>query len=441
VNNPLAKWSWTRLSTYMQCPAWWRFQYIDKLKAAIIEPFVRGSKLHRAFEQYARHCYARSKDGKRGTDFDHMRAIGKALDDPDLAEACEQFAENHEFLDGLTVADGDGIERNFSVPLPREAGLFRGKVDHVQWNEIDRELHVIDYKTARRAPADTDESCPLQLQSYAWAIVEGQDWDPGIIIATMDYTCADEQRTWEIEPHELNMDWALTVIAEIEAEIRKADIEASDPPDGGPRTFEPAPGNHCLYCGYRLHCSAMVAAPPPILDLETAQAAAAYLSTTAAQSKEVRAAMKVWVEEHGGIPVGESMWDWYPGKDGGRRFTSGGKGKAAHDQKKALIARLCKEEGLDQEQAMAVAGRLAPVIDWRNDKLAQYVPLGDDDVFAPTSAMTEGEDGKEVQLDLQEEGYLEPMSARRSFECRPLSDGGMFDVAPVGKRLNPMEGE
>ena len=441
MDRRLAKWSWTKLSTWMQCPSWWYFQYVAKKKAAVIEPFVRGSKLHRAFEQYAKHCYQRSAEGKRGTDFDHMRAIGKALNDDELAEACEKFAETHEFDDALTVADSDGVERSFKVELPGDAGLFRGKVDHVTWNPIDRELAITDYKTGRMAPADNDEGCPLQLQSYAWAIAEGEDWQPDIIVCTMDYTCAGELRTWEIEPHELSMEWALAVIAEIAAETRKADIEAADAPDGGPRTFEAAPGNHCMYCGYRRHCSAMEAAPPPILDLATAQASGEWLTTTKAQMDEVRKAMKAWVEGQGGIPIGNSMWDWYMSKDKGRRFTTGGKGKAAHDQKKALIARLCKEEGLDQEQAIAVAGRLAPVIDWRKDALAQYVPLSEDDVFAASNVITTDADGNEVQLDLQAEGYLEPVKPTRSFECRPLSDGGMFNVSPVGRRLKVGEGE
>ena len=176
--------SFSRITTFEQCARRFRYRYLDRVKEAFdsVEAFMGrqvhstiewmyGERLHgetpTATAAVERYCdtwdrefgaaVRRVRVIKSGTDLESYRRTG--------AEILARFHRDRFVSDRLeTVAN----EKHFLVPIDGRYH-FQGYIDRLARDESGR-LHVIDYKTGKRAPQRFEGKEAEQLEAYALGI-------------------------------------------------------------------------------------------------------------------------------------------------------------------------------------------------------------------------------------------------------------------------------
>ncbi len=285
--RPPRRWSYSRLELYARCPLAYRFRYIDREPGKPSAAATRGKQVHEFCEAYARHCHA----VERATDYDAGRELLAGYDDPEVRKIGEAFIESTVFDWALIVADGNFVERSFAVPLPHNLGLFRGRVDLVQWNEYEGALVVTDYKSGWSW--EKPDECPAQLQSYAWAMMQ-QFPSANQVRAIYRYLGSGHTYDWTL--YDPRPDWACAVVRRVLADD----------------AFEPTPSAQaCAYCGYGHLCPLVRADPVTcITDVAAAEECLRQITATEARLDELRKALNAWIKQHGGEVVAGGRRAW-----------------------------------------------------------------------------------------------------------------------------------
>lgn len=247
--------SYSRVTTFEQCPRRYRYRYRDGVREAFrgVEGFM-GQCVHEVLEwlfaqrdngrtpaaRDAVEKYCAVWDDRYGGDGAAVRVI-KAGADMEFyrragAELIERFHRDRFLPDSLeTVA----LEKHFSITL---AGRypFQGYIDRLA-RDADGVLYIIDYKTGRRAPARFEGKEADQLKAYAVAVFDG-DARARAIVLELDFLRAGRQLT-----HRMKREEAPVVEAALAARI-----------DGlvDSTVFPPVPGVLCQWCGYNDLCEA-----------------------------------------------------------------------------------------------------------------------------------------------------------------------------------------
>lgn len=168
--------SYSRMSTYVQCPARYKFKYVDRLTQIVSEQseFAFGRACHLGFKEYDEHLKASGQ--KRALRFLKNRIPIWYANTPhvnpgrydEFRRLMMLFARNHRVsaqniaaCELVLTVDSDGKPCDTESP---EAFLI-AKIDRLDMFP-ERNLAVItDYKTARSGSAD-----PFQLFVYAVAV-------------------------------------------------------------------------------------------------------------------------------------------------------------------------------------------------------------------------------------------------------------------------------
>lgn len=275
----MKQWSYSRLQTYAQCPMQFRLRYVDHEEGTTSAAATRGTLVHEFAENYARHCFATKTD----TDWDAGRRM-LASYPPEVRAICERFVESTSWDWSLTVADGNGVEREFEAPLPGGRGLLRGRCDLVLYNEFEDSLIVTDYKSGW-SPREKPEECPPQLQCYAWAM---QQAFTGVESVRAIYRYLGNGISYAWDVWEPSPDWAVSLIDRI----------ASDD------EYRATPGDACEWCDYTHVCPLATADPltAPTSD-EQAQEALRQVLALEARLKRLRGAVNKWSGAHGPVRI------------------------------------------------------------------------------------------------------------------------------------------
>ena len=143
------RWSYSSLSTWKECPAKYRYSYIDALPEPPSAPMIRGTRLHSLAEDFM-------KDPVIPIPYD-LKKIGRILDDlrnkTAIAEQTWLAGRNWNHI----PAGGDG-----KAP----PGTWVKAIVDVHWVEPHKRgdiLHVHDYKSGREYPP----SHRSQLELYS----------------------------------------------------------------------------------------------------------------------------------------------------------------------------------------------------------------------------------------------------------------------------------
>lgn len=245
--------SFSRISTFEHCARKFRYRYLDQVKEAFdsIEAFM-GRQVHETIEwlfggrsesgrptatqAVARYCemfdaqIARAARSvrviKRDETVEAYRRTG--------AEIVSRFYHERFLGDELeTVAN----EKHFQVKIGRF--LFHGYIDRLA-RDVDGRLHVIDYKTGRRAPERFEGKEADQLEAYAVAVFAESDAEELNLV--LEFLRAGKILRCRIERSRA---------AELERKLaaRIAVVEDAT-------VFPPNPGSLCDWCGYNDICDA-----------------------------------------------------------------------------------------------------------------------------------------------------------------------------------------
>lgn len=221
------KWSWSRLQCWHHCPTAYKLHYVEEQPEPLTDYYRQGSWLHEVIEAYSRHCYAE----KAYTDTDWLEARIGLADEQWQKDICRKLQGALWFDWSTTLADEDGIERWFEVPLPN-GDLARGRMDMVGYSEYNDTLYITDYKMGFSLPDDRLE-VPGQLLVYAWALRE-QFPTVASIEVRLAFPMSGRDRAWALQPP-VEIDWFVDAVEQV-----KRDTEFPARPSLG----------NCMRCGY-----------------------------------------------------------------------------------------------------------------------------------------------------------------------------------------------
>jgi putative RecB family exonuclease len=238
----------SRLTSWLDCPRYYRMKYIDRPRPEAGPPWAHnslGASVHNALANWWRLPRA----GRT------RHAAGRLLEAGWLPDGFRDGEQSvwwrtrarqmvERYVDGLDPDDEPvGVERTLAARTNRLA--LSGRVDRL--DERGGELVVVDYKTGRRPPTGDDARASMALAIYA---------------ITASTTL--RRRCRRVELHHLPtgdvVGWEHTDES-LERQLRRGEAIADEivaaaeqSPDAEPGGYPARPGAQCGWCSLRAHC-------------------------------------------------------------------------------------------------------------------------------------------------------------------------------------------
>ncbi len=213
--------SFTKISTYIRCPRWYKFSYVDGKPEFRADTFSLGSEVHRAIAHFL-------QTGEIKID-DSQLLPSQA----DLARTMVKKAVGMLDVLGQVVA----VEHRFAlddfanpVGFDDPSALVRGIIDLVTVDSGG--YYIWDWKTGKSRKAD---ALQLRLYMLAGSVLFGDE----IIGAGFVYLPSAKT---EIIYNDYTLDSAWRTLMDL---INKIE---------GDTAFSPNPGTHCYYCPHATYC-------------------------------------------------------------------------------------------------------------------------------------------------------------------------------------------
>ena len=246
--------SFSRVTTFEQCARRYRYRYVDQVKEAFrgIEAFM-GQRVHATIEwmfsgrqrgsdpdseQVVRH-YCDGWDRELAASRSEVRIVKAGMDtEAYRRRGAELVAAFHHERFAADQLETLALEKHFKVTL---GGLhrFQGFIDRLARDNRGL-VHVIDYKTGKRAPASFTGKEADQLRAYALAIF--LESDLAELELRLEFLQAGKILTRRVARREA---------AEIENGLVRRIHLVEDS-----TVFPPKPSPLCGWCGYNDVCEA-----------------------------------------------------------------------------------------------------------------------------------------------------------------------------------------
>lgn len=163
--------SYSALDTFKQCPLKYKFQYIDRIRAPKSKEAIFGTLVHSALKLL--HDPVRLISPTEEELLDFWSQNWDASIYPDSREEATAFAQGVQILKNYYAKNPPGQFNVLTLESPFEAPIMIGNDLHLITGKIDRvdkisdtAFEVIDYKTAKRMPAQKNVDTDLQLSIY-----------------------------------------------------------------------------------------------------------------------------------------------------------------------------------------------------------------------------------------------------------------------------------
>lgn len=242
--------SYSALDTFKQCPAKFKFQYIDKIKTPKSKEALFGTLIHKTLK------VLHEPGLIIPTEEEILQIFSSNWDPspyPDEQQAAMAFSEGIKILKNYYAKNYPSqfnvlaLETPFEVPLKigNELHLITGKIDRVDKTEDDL-LEVIDYKTTKKMPSQEAVDKDLQLSVYHMGIANR--WPSLIngkrpVKVSLYYLKHGEKLSSARTPEHLEATKA-DIIKNIEIIQQAAKAEK----------FEPRANPLCNWCEYQRQC-------------------------------------------------------------------------------------------------------------------------------------------------------------------------------------------
>lgn len=257
--------SYSAIETYKQCPKKYKFQELDRIKTPKSKEALFGTAVHAALKfmfqksplfptldevvSYYRENWPAREAFQTDSKNDPLKMPWSEADEKayfeDGVRMLRGFYEKNAPWN-FNVVD---LESHFDILLEDEktgkTHILAGIIDRIDKNQDEYE--IIDYKTAKRMPAQADVDKNLQLSLYSLGIQKR--WphiDPEDIKLTLYFVKHGEKlsTTATSEKTEATKKEILETIREIEARIDEK------------KEFEPMPSPLCNWCAFKPICPA-----------------------------------------------------------------------------------------------------------------------------------------------------------------------------------------
>jgi len=229
--------SYSALSTFNQCPLKYKWQYIDRIKVPPTPDQFFGILIHEILEEML-------KNDPVIPPIDKMLDIYKKQWNPTYFKG--DISEKEFYNDGIKIikdfhaSHSPGLSTIYSTEkffeIFWEGHKIVGKIDRVDRLPTG-EIEIIDYKTNRKLPAESDFGFDLQLPLYQWAAKNL--WND---VDKVKLTLYFVRHGKKITPEKIrNLD-------ELKAHILRTVNEITN------SAFQPTPSKLCSWCEYLNQC-------------------------------------------------------------------------------------------------------------------------------------------------------------------------------------------
>ncbi len=242
--------SFSRIDTYQNCPRKFRFRYVDRLPTLPSTHLSFGTSIHTALEAFHDRKLPEppSEEELLGFLYDGWDHRGFAHLDRDEQLAhyrhAQQVLRRYHARVAPTYRLPLTTEAWFEVPFEHEAVVV-GAIDRIDADD-DGDLHVVDYKTSRKARPRSEVARSLQLSLYALACRNLYGRLPATV--SLDFVVPGVTVTVPVD--ELDLEAARTAVLETAAAIRA-------------ERYPTTPNRLCDWCDHRAVCPAWPDDPAP----------------------------------------------------------------------------------------------------------------------------------------------------------------------------------
>jgi RecB family exonuclease len=241
--------SFTRIDTFGNCPRKFRYQYVDALPTQPAPQLSFGTSIHAVLEWLydRKHPELPSLDETLAALFERWDTTGYA----DVPRE-EQLAAYTHARDVIARFHARVLSEGFRLPAAVEAWfelpfdddvVVVGAIDRIDAHP-DGSLHIIDYKTNRRAKSRQQVASSLQLSIYALATRMLLGRDPATV--ALDFVVPGVRV--EVDRDELDLGAVAAKVAEVARLVRA-------------REDRPTPNRLCDWCDFRSICPEWRPAP------------------------------------------------------------------------------------------------------------------------------------------------------------------------------------
>ncbi len=238
--------SFTRVDVFEQCPRRFRYQYVDALPQAPAPQLSFGSSLHATLEWLydRKHPVLPSLEDTLQALYDTWETAGYVeVDREEQLVAYEHarsiVSERHARIEREGFRLPVAVEAWFELPFDDDIVVV-GAIDRIDAHD-DGSLHVIDYKTNRRARTRSQVRSSLQLAIYALATEELYGRAPATV--ALDFVVPGVTVTVPVE--ELDLVSVPRRLATVARRIRSGEDT-------------PTPNRLCDWCDFKDICPAWV---------------------------------------------------------------------------------------------------------------------------------------------------------------------------------------
>lgn len=275
----MPKLSYSALQTFLTCPLQYKFAYQDKLPQEQNATMHFGTLLHQVMEElHAATLLPISKEELAqivSTKWQRRLYSDDVTAQNDFTAALEiidrEWEKNQKPKTGHTI----GLERRFAFPL-RDDFEITGRIDRI--DKIgEQDLEIIDYKTGRSVPAESDLPNNLQLAIYYLAIKTL--WpNTKAVKLTLNYLRPDMQVSFQ-------PDAEFQAKAEQKLHDVVSQIQTSD--------FSAQPGSYCDRCSFKAHCPMMKHKFASVVTKKSGQELADAYIDAVEQKKEIEQKVQI----------------------------------------------------------------------------------------------------------------------------------------------------
>ncbi|MDO8886480.1 PD-(D/E)XK nuclease family protein [Candidatus Oleimmundimicrobium sp.] len=237
--------SYSSISTYQNCPLSYKFAYLDKLPRKKSPALSFGSTIHKALYYFYNVPTPNPPSLEELLSFMHKNWLSRGYLNKSEESAYKEHAEHiltnfyRSNIDSFSLPVA--IEYRFQIKLDEklssgETCLLSGVIDKVE-RTPDGKLEIVDYKTGKKLPSQSNVNNDLQLSMYYFAVKE----------------------TWQIEPEKLTLyfvvpNMKISTIRKPEdiQKIKNLILKVAENINKG--NFKPTENALCPWCDFQIYC-------------------------------------------------------------------------------------------------------------------------------------------------------------------------------------------
>lgn len=285
-----------------QCPAYLRFNYIDRPDEKYIRLAAeRGSAIHEALADLLRECI---EEGIQPSDLDD-KSIRDAVEKhiphylmseiPLVLEWAREWRNKFEIpsFSHLGVEEKIGLDDEFDMCDFHDAS-YRGVLDFYRIDWKNKRVVITDWKSQPNILSSEDLDRHFQLTFYAWLL-----WK--LHPELNHFECRIWYLRYGFYAETVRTEDDL-IAFEDELYLRERTILKID-------SWDPIPGKQCQYCDYIRHCpiaSDLSPTQPNVISQEQAILAAQRLTVMEHLSKDIKAKLKTYVDNNDDVRLGDN---------------------------------------------------------------------------------------------------------------------------------------